>query len=730
KGASRAVRVMDMERICQAMEDRLGQLKRGELAASSALMDALHSALSLLERIPLSPDAGADDEVRTGIDEVVGRLKGLSDAALAAAPAIPSEPEPPAAPEPDPGSASSPPPREAAAPEPRNKPRDEARAGTAAGTPSAATSPAATVRVAVDRLDAVLYLAEELAPEKLVAAQRAADLWEIQRELAEWRKRWSTLRSRRAARRLAKGSVVARTGPAEDAAVAEFLGWSRSAMEKAEEAIRKLARNADDDRRKFVTNVDELIDGTKKILVQPFSTVLDLVPRMVRDLARELDKQVEVSIRGAEVEVDRRILEMMKDPIIHLVRNAVDHGIESPAERVRLGKPAAGRLEIRVRRLEGGSVELGIADDGGGISLEAVRASAERSGVATAEELARMAESNLRRLIFRSGLTTSKIISDISGRGLGLPILEEQVQKLGGSIDVDSDEGRGTTFTIRLPVTLAALRGTLVKANDHLLAVPSTSIHRVLRVRKSDVTTMENRETIQVNGESVGLVRMKEVLELSDLRKPDGNDHDTARPALLLGAAGPRVAFLVDAVTGEQEIRVKALGTQLERVRNVAGVTQLGTGQLVAVLNVTDLLQSALLVTRTRSAHETGKAERIRSVLIAEDSVTSRVLLENILEGAGYDVTTAADGMSAYDALQQGQFDLVLSDVEMPRMTGFELTERIRQNESTSDLPVVLITSLGNPEDRRRGIDAGANAYIVKSAFDQSDLLSVIENLI
>ncbi|MDX1527134.1 MAG: response regulator [Gammaproteobacteria bacterium] len=696
KGASRAVRMLDMEKVCQAMEERLSELKRGEAKPSGELIDAFHDGIRLLEQIPLSPDADPGGEVHAGIESLLSSLQGASDASC---------------------SEAKPSPRPEATPEPPDKPL----------TAVASTN---SVRVATGKLDSLLYMAEELIPEKLVADQRAADLWELNARVGEWRKRWAKARSMRAAAARPEHASQRVAGRNTDSSTENFLNWSRSTLEGLEVSLRKLARTADEDRRKLSSSVDELVESTKKILVQPFSTILDIVPRMVRDLARELEKKVEVSIEGGDVEVDRRILEMMKDPLIHLIRNAVDHGIELSGERRRHGKPEIGSIHVRVSQLDSGWVELTISDDGAGVAIEAVRAMANRSGIASAEELAQMENSEALRLIFRSGLTTSKIISDISGRGLGLPILEEQVQKLGGDIGVASEAGKGTNFTIRLPVTLAALRGTLVKVRNHVMAVPSTNIERVIQVRAEDVSTMENFETVRVNGDSVSLVRMDEILDLGADRETDALQATPSRPALLLGSAGQRVACLVDGFAGEQEIRVKPLGAQLQRVRNVSGVTQLGTGRLIPVLNVTDLLRSALRATRPRPSAAGERTSAQRSILIAEDSVTSRVLLETILEAAGYKVKAAADGLSAYTALQQEAFDLVVSDVEMPHMDGFELTQRIREDDRTAELPVVLVTSLSSTDDRKRGIEVGANAYIVKSEFEQSDLLRVIENLI
>jgi two-component system chemotaxis sensor kinase CheA len=280
-----------------------------------------------------------------------------------------------------------------------------------------------------------------------------------------------------------------------------------------------------------------------------------------------------------------------------------------------------------------------------------------------------------------------------------------------------------------LPLTLATFRGVLVRAGDRMFIIPAVSVERVALVAASDIRTVENRETIALDGQALSLVRLSDVLEIP--RAP-GESADDAQ-VVVLGLGIDRIAFRVDEVVAEQEVLVKGLGRQLKRVRNLAGASVLGTGQVVPVLNVPDLMQSAMRPAARPLASVTGEqhaAAAKRSILVAEDSITSRALLKNILESAGYSVTTAVDGVEAYTALKTGTFDLVVSDVEMPRMDGFDLTAKLRSDKRLAQMPIVLVTALESREHRERGIDVGANAYIVKSSFDQSNLLEVIGRLI
>jgi two-component system chemotaxis sensor kinase CheA len=484
---------------------------------------------------------------------------------------------------------------------------------------------------------------------------------------------------------------------------------------------------------------DNLLHDVKEMHLLPFSSLLEIFPRFTRELARDQGKQVELVIQGGEIEIDRRTLEEMKDPLMHLLRNCMDHGIEQPAMRQDKGKPACGNITVAIAQKDGGKIEIMVSDDGAGIDAAKVKVAARKLNLVAAEEAEKLGEQEAQALIFHSGISTSQIITDISGRGLGLAIVREKVERLGGVVVLESGhdgqthggmkhEG-GTTFRITLPLMLATFRGVLVRAGEHYFVIPALSVERVTRVAKQDIRTVENRATISLDGQAVALVSLGDALELP--RQSSTANTSAQVAVVVLGTGRQRVAFQVEEILGEQEVLVKTLGRQLTRVRNVAGASVLGTGQVVAVLNVPDLLKSAVKQAAPPpvAAETHGVAEK-QSILVVEDSITSRALLKNILESAGYRVTTAVDGVDAYTTLKTGTFDLIVSDVEMPRMDGFDLTAKVRADKQLAGLPVVLVTSLESREHRERGIDVGANAYIVKSSFDQSNLLEVVQQLI
>ncbi|MDY6845155.1 MAG: response regulator, partial [Thermodesulfobacteriota bacterium] len=437
-----------------------------------------------------------------------------------------------------------------------------------------------------------------------------------------------------------------------------------------------------------------------------------------------------------EVEIDRRILEEMKDPLIHLLRNAIDHGLEDPEKRAEMQKPCSGIINLTVSQSEGNKVEINLSDDGGGIDLVKVKEKAIRKGFLSQGGADALKDEEIMLFIFRSEISTSPIITEISGRGIGLAIVQERVEQLGGVLSVETKLGVGTSFTMQLPVTQATFRGVLVRIGESLFILPASHVERVMRIEQEHIKTVENKATMPLDGWVLPFCDLGDVLKISRQKTPQkGNQSDSTAlvTVMILGTGEKRVAFCIDEVIGEQEVLVKNLGKQLSRVPNIAGATILGTGKIVPALNVNDLLKSSHYTTHIPTDTKMNwREEEVgeKSVLVVEDSITSRVLLKNILEADGYLVHTAFDGRDAYTILKTERFDVVVSDVEMPRMNGFELTAKIRSDPRLAEVPVVLVTSLDSREDRERGIDVGADAYIVKSSFDQTNLLEVIRRLV
>ena len=698
KGAARAVNVTGIESLSHALENVFVKFKRQNSVPSPDLFDLLHRAIDTIDKHLFNLGTDRHESVRSQVRELVQSLEQAVKDSLSA-----PHPAPPAA---------------------------EYQESTSSGKPAAAD----TVRISAGKLDSLFHQTEEMLTAKLDALQRAADIGEISSDLALWEKEWKKirpfLRKLRKAQQFSPGRLDSNVDAGQLGKLLDFFESSHAAIKSVQFKTGKLAKAAAGNQHSLEGMVDTLLDDLKQVLMLPSASILEVLPKMVRDLARDRGKDAELVITGESVEIDKRVLDELKDPLIHMVRNCIDHGIEKPEERKRRNKAARGRISVAVSLVDSSRIEILVSDDGAGIDTGRLAEVAIRDRIDVREEANRVGD-ELLELIFKSGVSTSPLITDISGRGLGLAIVKEKVEKLGGTVMVASEPLIGTTFRMVLPLTLSTCRGVLLKAGEQTFIVPAASVETVLRVDRSAIKTVENRETVQLDGKAVSFVRLADVLLLP--RKAGTVDAEDLIPLFVIGSGASRIAFGVDSVLGEQEILVKRLGPQLARVRNIAGATVLGTGKVAAILHPGDLMKSAVKGAAASagavSPVEEGEVVR-RLVLIAEDSITARTLLKNILETAGYRTRTAVDGIDAMTQLRTEQIDLVVSDVDMPRMNGFDLTAKIRATREFSDLPVVLVTSLDSREDRERGIEVGANAYIVKSSFDQSNLLEVIRRLI
>jgi two-component system chemotaxis sensor kinase CheA len=476
------------------------------------------------------------------------------------------------------------------------------------------------------------------------------------------------------------------------------------------------------DYRDLSTVLNELQEKSMRARMVPVATITDSLHRAVRDVARKLDKNVRWEVRGDDTEMDRNVLEQLADPLLHLVRNAVDHGVEPAAERAAAGKPEQAVVRLHAMQI-GSEVIIAISDDGRGIDVDRVRAEAgPQAGKGSAG-----GDEDALYLVFRSGLSTAPFVSDISGRGVGLDVVRSSLDAIRGRIEVRSEWGHGSEFRVAAPITLAVLPCLIVCAGGERYAMP---MHSVVRIVSAD-------GAIDDTGRRPVMWLDDQPIAVSDMGRALGSESECRGPVLVLSAITRRHAFRVDQLMGQRDVLVKGLGGLLPRFDTLTGVSVEPDGSILLVLDANGLIAAARRGRSPSRAVEPDRKElavrpdgdRAR-LLVVDDALTVRELQRSILERAGYDVRTASDGQEALARLSEGPCDLVLTDVEMPRMDGFSLTEAIRAQPGLANMAIIILTSRASETDKRRGLEAGADGYIVKSAFDETSLLAAVERLL
>ncbi len=497
---------------------------------------------------------------------------------------------------------------------------------------------------------------------------------------------------------------------------AEKLGGSRDAVRGFSQRLSALERVLEGSQREVLQTVQEVSDAAMRVRLAPFEETCRGLDRVVHDVATATGKSARLVCLDGAVELDRRVLETVSDALLHLVRNAVDHGLELPTERIAKGKSQEGTVTISAE-LSGDLVRIRVSDDGGGVDWQKVRSLAKAMGLAEPRDAA-----DLRELLFAPGLSAAKEVTEVSGRGVGLDVVRNKVQALRGTVELVETE-QGTQFSLVVPVTLARLRVVLMAEGDRVFGVPAYGIARILRIDRASLGRVDGKEVLVAEG-NLPVTTLRSVLGLPPAQSP------VARLNVVVLERGElRQAIEVEQVHEEKVVTVHPLGDRFSGARQLLGAAFLSGNRLAPILDPLGLMQVARSV-GPAAAVVGPTVRRSRRVLLADDSPTTRTLERMILESHGYEVVLAVDGAEAWGLLQHQTVDLVVSDVEMPVMTGIELTQAIRASQRLAGLPVVLVTGLASESDRRRGMEAGANGYVVKTAFDQKDLLDIIGQLL
>jgi len=666
KGAARAVTMTEVETVMHAVETFLQQVRDHGFALTPAVCDLLYDALDTTSKLIAGESLG--DET------LVTRLLGLIQS--------PVSPE------------SS----EETGAKTEIIPASE-RPMTDMGAMLATDS----IRVPVSKLDDLMAQVGELLVARISFDQRASDSKAIQHDLKEMKKTWQAIV---VASHHNNGSDLTALLDNHGEAVAHLMQTHHALNQSLTHDVMRL---------RVVTS--HLQDQVRRTRMVPFQMIVLLLERVVRDVAHNEGKQVLFSVEGGHVELDKKVLEQLKDPLLHLLRNAVGHGLEDAETRIAAGKTPEGHLSIVVRQ-HGSEVRVTVQDDGRGFDLEGLRRTVLQQGLEERE----WDQEALIGAAFLPGISTATMITTLSGRGIGLDVVRQTIESMQGRIAVHSNPGQGSTITLTAPTSVTITRGLLVQVGQERYILPLLAVEKILPLTNS--FSVGGRVMININNKPLPLISLA-----AALNRPIDTAH--SKMIVILAVAEQRRALLVDDILTEQEVTIKPLDYPMQRVKNVSGVAVLGNGEPIIVLNPADLIRtqiqaSGMVVKKKESIED----RQIVHVLVVDDSITTRTLEKNILEAAGYAVTVAVDGVQAMRYIKEKPFKIVVSDVQMPNMDGFMLTKALRSSQLYAHMPIILVTSLESREDREQGLEAGANAYIVKRGFDQAELLATIQRLI
>lgn len=735
KGAARIVGVPPGVDIAGRMEECFVAAQAGAIALSAAHVDVLLAGVDLLLRVadPDAPPVSAAE-----IDAFALALTSADAAqAVPVAPAsAPVSAPTSAAPqrgydgavnEPVDAGAATPP--HAAQPYVAQPYATSAHATPPHATPPPATDPphaaqaaatatatAAMRRVRADTLNRLLSLSGESLVE------------------SRWLKPFaeSMLRVKRAQRDAARSLdlLYERFADDLDAGALASMNEVRHMLNDLQRALAERMDEFDRFERRSTHIAEQLYDEALQCRMRPFGDATRAYPRIVRDLARSLGKQVRFSIVGEGTQVDRDILDLLDAPLGHLLRNAIDHGVEPPDVRRARGKPADARVTLEARH-SAGSLLVSVIDDGPGVDLDALRAAVVRQRLTDDETAARLSDAELLEFLLLPGFSMRDAVTDVSGRGVGLDAVQEMVRGVRGAVRIFNEPGVGMRFVLQLPLTLSVIRSLLVEVGGEPYAFPLAHVRRTLELAHDDIDVLEGQPHFPFDGRRAGLVAAHQLL---DAGAPDAARATTA--VVVVGGEPELYGVAVDRFLGERMLVVQPLDSRLHKIQNIAAGALLENGDPVLIVDVEDLIRSVdklvrggQLATLSRDPQR-ALGERRRRVLVVDDSLTVRELERKLLEKRGYDVTVAVDGMDGWNAVRSDAFDLVVTDVDMPRMDGIELVMLIKGDPALKRVPVMIVSYKDRDEDRRRGLDAGADYYLAKSSFHDEALLDAVHDLI
>jgi two-component system sensor histidine kinase and response regulator WspE len=716
KGAARVIGLDIAVRMAHAMEDVLVAMQKGREPIVPARIDQLlrgSDLLGSLARIDEQAVASWTAAHERIVDELVAALREAPPQAPAPAPE-PSVPQAPAT------AAVIP------AEQPAADARDAHESRTAAPDaatvradqpPAVAPVPSATrvssVRVTAEKLDRLLQLAGETMLESQRLGALRDEALELKRGLAALEDELDRLRG-----------DVRRAGLDPS-----LLARSRALVDRSRQGLTEHLLSVEGAIRRGEETSTELYHEVLSSRMRPFADVTGALPRTVRDLARTLAKEARLEIVGEQVPVDRDVLARLEAPLNHMLRNALDHGVETPDERRAKGKNPQATLRVEARH-HAGMLRIRVSDDGRGIDLDALRERIVRRSLATSEMARAMERQELLEFLFLPGFSTAKQVTEISGRGVGLDVVQSTAREIGGTARIDTELGRGTVFELELPITLSVIRALLVDVAGETLAFPLARIERVVQVAAADMRAVEGRSQFMLEGSSIGVVDATAVLELG--ASGAGGARHTI---VILGSGDERYGFAVDGLAGEEDLVVRALDERLGKVPHLSAAAVRESGEPVLIVDTEDVLQSVRAqlgegsLRGARRALEQQSDKSLRA-LVVDDSATVREVERQLLVRMGFEVETAVDGVDGWNTLRAGRFDLVVSDIDMPRMNGIEFVRTLRADARFGAVPVIVVSYKDREEDRLAGMHAGATAYLTKGAFQDSTFADTVRELV
>jgi len=744
KGAGRIVQFNEVVKLAKAIEDTFVALHKHKASLNANQIDTMLAGVKVLvnmQDIPVSEIENWLAEQEGEIDNLVAAISLISEASKSQQAAIPA------------GIATQKPAKETSAqttPTPQPQPKNKAAEPTE--NSGQISPPANSTAVAVEQRPSKIVSAKPATSNLRENAQKPKTADRVVRVNGENLNRimglaGESLVEAKWLQPFADSLLKLRTNQGQLYNLLEKLQESLSDSvldQRSEDYLSSARKKANDCRHILSDRLNELELFARRSAnlsdrlyreviasnMRPFGDGVSAFPRMLRDLARQLGKQVKFEVVGKSTQVDRDILEKLEAPLTHILRNALDHGLELPDARLAAGKPAEGTIRLEAAH-RGGMLSITVSDDGKGIEPEKLRQKIVTKGMVSAEMAAKLTEPELMDFLFLPGFSTASQVTEISGRGVGLDIVQSMVQEVGGILRATSLPEKGMSFHLQLPLTLSVIRTLLVEISGEPYAFPLTRIDRIVMVDSAEIAIAENRQYFTLDNQNIGLVAASQVLELpAPAQKLD------LLPVIVVSDRSSSYGLAVDKFLGERDLVVRPLDPRLGKVADISAAAFMEDGAPVLIIDVEDLVRSTdKLLTESRlqkvsQTAQTAESTTRKRVLVVDDSITVREVERKLLENQGYEVEIAVNGMDGWNALRTGQFDLVISDVDMPRMTGIELVSQIKNHSALKSIPVIIVSYKDREEDRIRGLEVGADYYLTKSSFHDDTLLNAVVDLI